>query len=122
MSKPIFEDLFKFSGRRNRQSYILLTIVLMFALVVLTMLSVYMLAWASSAASLGYIFFLACLGGIVAVVWASWASGGQRIRDFGKSGVWILITLVPYIGWIVCIAIMMVPSDPGKNQYGDSCI
>ena len=27
MSKPIFEDLFKFSGRRNRKSYILLLLI-----------------------------------------------------------------------------------------------
>jgi uncharacterized membrane protein YhaH (DUF805 family) len=61
---------------------------------------------------------LAVIAGFIAVGVSGWAAGSQRIRDFGHSGVWILLTLIPYIGWLVCLAICFVPSDPGDNRYG----
>ena len=122
MSKPVFEDLFKFSGRRNRQSYIYLLLAQIGAAILLSIVTVFALAITASAAVLGYLLLLAVLAGFVAVAVSAWASGSQRIRDFGHSGVWILLTLVPYVGWIVSLAIMFVPSSEGENRYGASCI
>jgi uncharacterized membrane protein YhaH (DUF805 family) len=122
MSKPIFEDLFKFSGRRNRQSYIYLLLAQIGAVILLAIATMFALAITASVAILGYLLLFAVLAGFVAVAVSCWASGSQRIRDFGHSGVWILLTLVPYIGWIVSLAIMFVPSSQGENRYGASCI
>lgn len=123
MSKPIFQDLFKFSGRRNRQSYILLMltqVVALFAMFVMIGAAIALMD--STAAPIGYMLLLASFVLFVGIAVSGWASGSQRIRDFGQSGVWILLTLVPYIGWLVSLAIMFVPSDPGENRYGPSCI
>ena len=122
MSKPVFQDVFKFSGRRNRQSYILLVLAQFGAVIGLAILAGIAAAFLDSFAPLGYLLMLAVLSGFVAVAVSGWAAGSQRIRDFGQSGVWILLTLIPYIGWIVCLAIMFVPSTPGENRYGASCI
>ena len=122
MSKPVFQDVFKFSGRRNRKSYILLLVAQIVALLLLSIVTMFALAIMPSAAPLGYLLLLAVLAGFVAVAVSGWANGSQRIRDFGQSGVWILLTLVPYIGWIVSLAIMFVPSSEGENRYGPSCI
>jgi uncharacterized membrane protein YhaH (DUF805 family) len=122
MSKPVLTDVFKFSGRRNRQSYILLVLAQLGALVGLAVLTGLAIAVAESAAALSYLLFIAVLAGFIAVAVSGWAAGSQRIRDFGHSGVWILLTLIPYIGWIVCLAIMFVPSTSGENKYGPSCI
>lgn len=122
MSKPVFEDLFKFSGRRNRQSYIYLLLAQIAAAIVLGIVTIIAVALLGSVAFLGWILILAVIAGFVAVAVSAWASGSQRIRDFGHSGVWILLTLVPYVGWIVSLAIMFVPSDSGENRYGASCI
>ena len=122
MSKPVFQDLFKFSGRRNRQSYIYLLLAQIAALIGLAITGTISVAMLGSVAFLGWILLLATVAGFVAVIICGWASGSQRIRDFGHSGVWILLVLIPYVGWLVSLAIMFIPSTPGDNRYGSSCI
>lgn len=119
---PVFQNLFKFSGRRNRQSYIMLLLAQIGALIGLAIVTGIAIALADSASALSLILFVAVIVGFIAVAVTGWASGSQRIRDFGQSGVWILLTLVPYVGWIVSLAIMFIPSTPGENKYGASCI
>ena len=122
MSKPVFQDLFKFSGRRNRKSYILLLLAQIAALIGLSIVATVGATMLASVDFLAYILLLAVLVGFVAVAWSGWASGSQRIRDFGYSGVWILLVFIPYVGWVVSLAIMFVPSNNGENRYGPSCI
>jgi uncharacterized membrane protein YhaH (DUF805 family) len=122
MSKPVFQDLFKFSGRRNRQSYILVLLAQIAALIALAIVATIAAALLASVAALGWLLLLATLAGFVTVAWSGWATGSQRIRDFDCSGVWILLVLVPYVGWLVSLAIMFVPSTSGENRYGASCI
>jgi uncharacterized membrane protein YhaH (DUF805 family) len=122
MSKPVFQDVFKFSGRRNRQSYILVLLAQIGALIGLGIVATISVAMLGSVAALGWLLLLATLAGFVTVAWSGWATGSQRIRDFDRSGVWILLVLVPYVGWLVSLAIMFIPSTPGENRYGTSCI
>ena len=122
MSKPVFEDIFKFSGRRNRQSYIFLGLAQIVAVIGLVIVASGGAAMVDSFAPLAYLLFLAAFAGFVAVAVSGWASASQRVRDFGQSGVWVLVTLVPYVGWIFSLAIMVIPSTPGENKYGPSCI
>jgi uncharacterized membrane protein YhaH (DUF805 family) len=122
MSKPVFQDLFKFSGRRNRQSYILVLLAQIAALIGLAIVGTIATALLASVAALGWLLLLATLAGFVTVAWSGWATGSQRIRDFDHSGVWILLVLVPYVGWLISLAIMFVPSTSGENRYGASCI
>jgi uncharacterized membrane protein YhaH (DUF805 family) len=122
MSKPVFQDLFKFSGRRNRQSYIYVLLAQIGALIGLSIVAMIATALLTSVAPLGWLLLLAVIAGFVAVCVSGWATGSQRIRDFDCSGVWILLVLIPYVGWLVSLAIMFVPSTPGENRYGASCI
>ena len=122
MSKPVFQDVFKFSGRRNRQSYIYVLLAQIGALIALGIVAMMAAALITSVAPLGWLLMLATLAGFVTVAWTGWATGSQRIRDFDRSGVWILLVLVPYVGWLVSLAIMFVPSTSGENRYGASCI
>ena len=48
----------------------------------------------------------------------SFAVAVRRLHDSGRSGWWLLVGLVPYIGVIVGIVFMFLDSDPGTNQYG----
>jgi uncharacterized membrane protein YhaH (DUF805 family) len=122
MSKPVFQDVFKFSGRRNRQSYIYLLLSQIGALIGLSIVAMIATAMIASVAPLAYLLLIATVAGFVAVCVSGWANGSQRIRDFGHSGVWILLTLIPYVGWIVSLAIMFIPSNESDNKYGASCI
>ena len=42
----------------------------------------------------------------------------RRIHDTDHSGWWILIGLIPIIGFIVLLIFYLRESDPGENQYG----
>ena len=42
----------------------------------------------------------------------------RRLHDTDKSGWWVLISLVPFVGWIVLLVFMILDSDPGANKYG----
>jgi uncharacterized membrane protein YhaH (DUF805 family) len=42
----------------------------------------------------------------------------RRLHDTGRSGWWILIRLVPYIGGLVIFIFMLMDSEQDQNQYG----
>ena len=44
--------------------------------------------------------------------------GIRRLHDTDRSGWWILIGLIPLIGFIVLIVFYVQKSDPGDNKYG----
>lgn len=46
------------------------------------------------------------------------AVGIRRLHDIGKSGFWILIGLIPLVGWIWLIILLCQDSQPGSNEYG----
>ena len=48
----------------------------------------------------------------------SLAVGVRRLHDTDRSGWWILIGLIPIIGWILLIVWFCSDSKPGENQYG----
>ena len=112
MSKPVFEDLFSFEGRRNRKSYLLATLTILAALLVVWGVFIGIAA-ASSWAALAIPIILT-----IPVVVMAWAIGSQRCRDFGWTGWAILITLLPYVGWIFSLAILFIPGTQGPNRYG----
>lgn len=119
MSKPVFSDLFTFSGRRNRKSYVLFHLSAVAVLVVGAVICGalgFVSAGASVAAWTLYVVASLVLGV------SCFAVSAQRIRDFGYSGCWVFLYLIPYIGFAASIAIYFVPSNPGDNKYGPTCI
>lgn len=44
----------------------------------------------------------------------------RRLHDTGRSGWWILLSLVPFIGSIVLIVFACLDSHDGDNQYGSN--
>jgi uncharacterized membrane protein YhaH (DUF805 family) len=60
---------------------------------------------------LGVIYSLAVLVPSIAV-------GIRRLHDTAKSGWWLLIGLVPLVGFIVLIVFFATQGNPAPNQYG----
>ena len=52
------------------------------------------------------------------VLLPSIAVGARRFHDIGKSGWWLLIGLIPFIGVLVLIIFFVLDSNPGDNKYG----
>lgn len=42
----------------------------------------------------------------------------RRLHDGDRSGWWILIGLVPLVGFIVLLVFMVLPGTEGDNQFG----
>ena len=42
----------------------------------------------------------------------------RRLHDINKSGWWMLIALIPIVGYIIFIIWVAKPSDNGENKYG----
>jgi uncharacterized membrane protein YhaH (DUF805 family) len=45
------------------------------------------------------------------------AVGVRRLHDIGRSGWWLLIGLIPFVGWIILLIFFVQDSQPA-NQYG----
>jgi uncharacterized membrane protein YhaH (DUF805 family) len=65
--------------------------------------------------------------GLVAVLWLVFglataipglAVSHRRLHDIDRSGWWLLLALIPMIGWFALFIMMLQPSQPGANQYG----
>ena len=54
----------------------------------------------------------------LAVLIPSLAVGVRRLHDTGRSGWWLLISLVPVVGAIVLLVFMVQDSHAEANQYG----
>ena len=54
----------------------------------------------------------------LAVLIPSLAVTVRRLHDTGRTGWWILISLVPVIGGIILLVFMALDSEPGTNEYG----
>ena len=42
----------------------------------------------------------------------------RRFHDLDMSGFFVLLNLIPYIGWLITLIIMMKPGTNGDNRYG----
>jgi uncharacterized membrane protein YhaH (DUF805 family) len=42
----------------------------------------------------------------------------RRLHDTNRSGWWLLIGLIPILGWIALLIFLIQDSDPGDNKYG----
>lgn len=96
-----------FSGRARRMEYWMFTL---FNAVIIAVLDLIGMA-VRAGTYLGGLYSLA-------VLIPSLAVAVRRLHDTGKSGWWVLIAIVPLIGWIVLLVFMVLPGDRGDNAHG----
>jgi uncharacterized membrane protein YhaH (DUF805 family) len=53
----------------------------------------------------------------LALIVPNLAIGVRRLHDIGKSWKWILLILIPVLGWIYLIYLYIQPGE-GPNEYG----
>lgn len=102
-----------FSGRARRQEYwmfVLFNIIFVFVAMIIDNV----LGTVIEGTGYGLFYFLY----VIAVFIPGLAVSVRRLHDIGKSGWWILISLVPIIGGIWLIVLQATDSQPGENQYG----
>jgi uncharacterized membrane protein YhaH (DUF805 family) len=101
-----------FGGRARRTEY------WMFALinVVITIILVILDTMIGTLGEAGF----GLLSGLysLAVLLPSLAVSVRRLHDTNRSGWWVLISLVPFVGGIVLLIFCVLEGDRGYNQYG----
>ena len=102
-----FSKYVQFSGRSSRAAYwywaLFAVLVYIVTAIIDSILGTVALFYGIAAIAL----FLPSLG----VLW-------RRLHDTGHSGWWVLIQILPLIGFIVMLVFLLTPSE-GPNQYGD---
>ena len=102
-----------FSGRARRKEYwyfYLFNTIIEVAL----MLVDYMIGWYSIEGGIGVLSAIYVLGIMIPGI----AVSIRRLHDTGRSGWWLLIGLIPFIGAIVLLVFMVQDSKQGENKYG----
>jgi uncharacterized membrane protein YhaH (DUF805 family) len=54
----------------------------------------------------------------LAVLLPSIGVGIRRLHDTNRTGWWLLVSLVPLVGWIWIIVLLALAGDEGPNRYG----
>lgn len=54
----------------------------------------------------------------VALIVPSLAVGIRRLHDTNRSGWWVLIALIPFIGGLVLLVFYVLDGTPGPNKFG----
>lgn len=114
-----WKNYVNFSGRARRTEYWMFVLFNVVASIVLGIVQnilglTYLTTVAGQTAEQGILTSLYSL----AVFLPALAVLFRRLHDIGKSGWWILISLVPLIGWIWLLVLELRDSDYGPNRYG----
>jgi uncharacterized membrane protein YhaH (DUF805 family) len=103
----VLKNYVGFQGRARRKEYWMFVLVSVIVSIVLNILE----------SMLGMNSVLSGLYSL-AVLLPSLAVGVRRLHDTGRSGWWLLLSLIPLVGAIILIVFMCQESQEGSNQYG----
>lgn len=54
----------------------------------------------------------------IPLVWSAFAIVVKRLHDFNFSGAWALMLPIPYVGFLMALAVGVVPGTRGANRFG----
>lgn len=117
------EDMFaplkkyaQFSGRARRKEYWLFQLVVCAVLGSIGLAGGVLLAATPPEAEAVALIPIVVVA--LAMFLPTYAVGVRRLHDTGRSGWWMLVGLVPFIGGVWQLILMVLPGDEGANMYG----
>ncbi len=105
----VLKEYAVFSGRARRKEYWMFTLINLIVYIAI-FLVIGMINDSLSEIILG-LYALAIIIPALAVTF-------RRLHDTGRSGWWLLIGLIPFIGSLILLYFMIQDSTPGANIYG----
>jgi uncharacterized membrane protein YhaH (DUF805 family) len=102
-----------FKGRSRRKEYWFFALFNLIVSIVLTAVDY-------ATGSLDPAYGVGLLSGLysLAILIPGLAVTVRRLHDTSRTGWWVLIAFIPFIGAIVLLVFMLLDSKPGNNQYG----
>lgn len=107
----IIKKYAKFEGRANRPQYWYFVLTQFLAFFILELLCVIPFV--------NIIAFLALLVLGLGLIVPGIAVSVRRLHDTNRSGWWLLLCFVPFVGSIVILVFMCLEGTKGANKYGD---
>ncbi len=104
-----FEKYATFSGRAARPEFWWFALFLFLANVVLGLVDAAI--FPGDTQLLGPLFSLATILPAIAV-------SVRRLHDIGRTGWWVLLHLIPVIGFLVMLYFYLQRGEPSRNDYG----
>jgi len=116
-SSNLKEVLFSFQGRIPRRTYWLASLATVLAFALPCGLIVAVMDLNEGTKIIGGILLLTLFA---VLLWTSFAVRAKRWHDHGKSGWWVLIGLIPYLGGLISFVVLgCLRGNIGPNAYGD---
>ena len=110
-----FRQYFDFKGRARRKEYWMFTLFcVIFQIIVIE------LAARGIGMLIGSYYFYVALSTLFAILIfiPSLSVEVRRLHDIGCSGWWMLLLLLPIIGWIALFVLSVLDSQKGQNKWG----
>ena len=101
------DNYFNFEGRASRYEYWWFVVINLMITVICNFLD--------------YAFGIAICSALVSLALLCPGLGlcVRRLHDINRSGWWVLITIVPLVGWIILIVWLATKGDAAANEYGE---
>jgi uncharacterized membrane protein YhaH (DUF805 family) len=113
-----FKKYFEFSGRARRKEFWMF-LLFHYIFIFLTVFLVFSLTGdLYESDETNYVFVTIICTYLLLSFIPSLAITVRRLHDSGKSGWWLLLNLIPYIGWFVILIFTCFDSNPGENKWG----
>jgi uncharacterized membrane protein YhaH (DUF805 family) len=102
-----------FTGRARRKEYWYFVLFNAIFSVALSLIDLILILWSETVGIglLNIIYSLAVLIPFMAV-------SVRRLHDTGRTGWWMLMSLIPIIGWLVLLVFNVQGGDPDANRFG----
>ena len=118
--KVMNENFSNFSGRARRKEYWMFTLIYMIVIIIAMVLDGALglgfdMGYGVTA-PYGWIYSIVALVHLI----PAWGVLVRRLHDVGKSGWFMLISLVPIIGGIWLLVLLCTDGDSSENAYGPS--
>lgn len=101
-----------FRGRARRKEYWMFLLINLVVSVALALID--SLIGSVSESGMGLLSSVYSIGVLI----PSLALSVRRLHDIGRTGWWVLISIIPVIGAVVLLVFMLLDSEPGSNRYG----
>jgi uncharacterized membrane protein YhaH (DUF805 family) len=115
--RSVYRNYATFDGRATRSEFWWFYLFIFLVVLGLFVIALALFAITRSSSVLGVAELMAVIFFLASVI-PSIAVSVRRLHDSDKSGWWYLIGFVPYIGEIILLILLALPSTIGVNRYG----
>ncbi len=114
--EPITKHYVDIKGRANRKQFWLWTLWTFIIYIVFQILIAITGAMDLNGLSSLFLVILGLFS--LAILLPNITISVRRLHDTGRSGWWLLISLVPFIGGIILFIFYLLPGTPEENRFG----